>query len=113
MRNHVIGRMQEASGQQVRAGLVPASLAAEGVRMRYLMDARIDCLLADVYRAVTRPPLLINPFGKVMSLLRSFGCQMEVSQVPGEQLVKRTVNRLAKVGPAGSFVYAGVNLLGS
>jgi hypothetical protein len=99
--------LQDASSQQVKAGLIPGSLAEEGVCMRYLMDARIDILLADVYRTVTSAPLLHNPFGKVMSMVRCSACAMEISQLDTQALVGKLSNRLSKIGPPGGFVYAG------
>ena len=99
--------VQEVSGQQVKAGLVPATLAEEGVRMQYLMDCKIDTLLEQVYRAIAAPPLLHNPFGAIMAMIRCSACRMEIGQRTPQALRALNVNVLTKVGPPDSFVYAG------
>jgi hypothetical protein len=99
--------LQEASSQQVSAGLLPQTLALEGVRMRYLIDSCVDEMLAAVYSSITSPPLLQNPLGKVLSMVRQFGCRMELGQAMGAHLEQIQSNRLTKVGPHGSFIYAG------
>lgn len=75
--------------------------------MRYLVDSCVDQMLAAVYTSITSPPLLQNPFGNVMSLVRQFGCRMERGQATDAQLEQMQANRLTKVGPQGSFIYAG------
>jgi hypothetical protein len=79
------------------------------VRMRYLIDSCVDQMLAAVYTSITSPPLLQNPFGKVMSLVRQFGCRMERGQTSNAQLERIQSNALTKVGPQGSFMYAGTS----
>lgn len=106
--NSQLRAVQEVSSQQVSAGSLPKTLALEGVRMRYLTDARVDEMLAEVYAAATAPPLLHNPFGRVVSIVRQYGCRMEAGYgAGGAGGAAQGVNELTRVGPPGSFIYAG------
>ena len=89
---------------------MPASLGTEGVRLRYLMDAQIDGLLSTVYNECTQPPLLHNPFGMLSALVRGHACHMETGKLLGADLTAHVCNELARIGPPGSFIYAGERL---
>lgn len=108
MQNNEHGALaQDVSSDLVRGGSLAETMAAEGVRLRYAIDTHLDDLLARVYRGATEAPLLPNPFGKVMSIIRSEGCKMELWQTTTATLQAVTMNTLARVGPAGCFIYAG------
>ena len=100
--------MQAASLQQVKGGLVPAALAMEGVRLRYLVDARIDDLLATVHHRITTPPMLANPFGKIVAALHDHAACMEMSQLPPSTQADLVFNVITKATEPGSFVYQGM-----
>lgn len=89
---------------------MPATLAIEGVRLRYLVDSRIDGLLADIHRRITAPPMLANPFGKIGSLIREYAARMEMRQSTPAAWAARVLNTITKVPQPGSFVYEGVPL---
>ena len=38
--------------------------------MQYAVDSRLDELLARLWQAVTEPPMAINPFPKVLHVIR-------------------------------------------
>lgn len=99
--------LQDVSDDLVRGGSLAEKMAAEGVRLRYAVDSHLDELLASVYRGATEAPLLPNPFGKVMAIIRSEACKMELWHTDTRSLQSVCMNTLTRVGPAGSFIYAG------
>jgi hypothetical protein len=56
--------------RQVRTGAVAGRVAVEGVMLQYAVDTQLDRLLADVWLRVTEPPMLQNPYPRLMHFLR-------------------------------------------
>lgn len=55
---------------QVKTGAVAQRVAVESVMLQYAVDTQLDRLLADVWARVTEPPMLQNPYPRLMHFLR-------------------------------------------
>lgn len=100
--------MQEACTRETLAGRLPDTMAAEGVHLRYAVDTRLDELLALVFKAVTTPPLLDNPFPRIVEVIRNQGVTIEQWKLSHKTLEAKITNAVARVGPCDSFIYAGM-----
>ncbi|GFR42144.1 hypothetical protein Agub_g2993, partial [Astrephomene gubernaculifera] len=60
-------------GAQVRSGALAERVSAEGVMLQYAVDCKLDELLATLWQVMTDPPLPLNPYPKLLHLLRSGG----------------------------------------
>ncbi len=55
---------------QVRSGGLAERIATEGVMLQYAVDTHMDQLLAALWLQITQPPMPVNPFPKLMNLIR-------------------------------------------
>lgn len=98
---------QDARIRETLAGRLPDTLAAEGVQLQYAVDARLDELLTIVFTAATAPPLLGNPFCRVLDAVRRQAANTELWKASCGILQAQITNDITRVGPCDSFVYAG------
>lgn len=66
---------------QVRAGALAERVATEGVMLQYAVDTKLDVCLSNIYEAVTKPPLLLNPFPRLLHIMRAHAAKLDLFQV--------------------------------
>ena len=47
-----------------------ARVAAEGVMLQYAVDTKLDELLSSLWLQLTKPPLSLNPYPRMMHIIR-------------------------------------------
>ncbi|PNH08736.1 hypothetical protein TSOC_004689, partial [Tetrabaena socialis] len=93
-------------GTAVRGGALAERVSAEGVMLQYAVDSKLDELLATAWQFVTDPPMPLNPYPKLMHLLRSRAVKMELwHDDPEDALSSYLLNELTLVRPP-AFIYA-------
>jgi hypothetical protein len=66
---------------QVRAGALAERVATEGVMLQYAVDTKLDLCLSNIYEAVTKPPLPLNPYPRLLHILRAHAAKLDLFQV--------------------------------
>lgn len=66
---------------QVRAGAVAERVATEGVMLQYAVDTQLDLCLSTIYESVTKPPMPINPYPRLLNILRAHAARLDLFQV--------------------------------
>eukprot|EP00798_Chlamydomonas_sp_ICE-L_P013006 gene13006-3505_t len=61
----------DAVGSQVNLGGLAARVGVEGVMLQYAVDTKLDELLSVLWHQATQPPMPINPFPRLMLIIRS------------------------------------------
>jgi hypothetical protein len=59
---------------------VAERVATEGVMLQYAVDTKLDLCLSDVYEAVTKPPLPLNPYPRLLHILRAHAAKLDLFQ---------------------------------
>jgi hypothetical protein len=49
--------------------------------LQYAVDTKLDLCLSAVYEAVTRPPLPLNPYPRLLHILRAHAAKLDLFQV--------------------------------
>lgn len=55
-------------------------MATEGVMLQYAVDTKLDLCLSNVYEAVTKPPLPLNPYQRLLHILRAHAAKLDLFQ---------------------------------
>ncbi|GLC57830.1 hypothetical protein PLESTB_001271500 [Pleodorina starrii] len=93
-------------GAKVRSGALAERVGTEGVMLQYAVDTKLDELLATIWQVMTDPPLPVNPYPRLLHLLRSQAAKMELwNEEPEQALASYLVNELTLLRPP-SFIYA-------
>lgn len=90
---------------QVRAGAVAERVATEGVMLQYAVDTKLDLCLSSIYEAVTKPPLPLNPYPRLLHILRAHAAKLDLFQEDMDDVREQLLNQLVLLEPA-SFMYA-------
>ncbi|GAX80614.1 hypothetical protein CEUSTIGMA_g8049.t1 [Chlamydomonas eustigma] len=90
---------------QVKSGGLPARLATEGVMLQYCVDTHLDELLASLWLQITKPPMPVNPFPKLMNLIRSHATRMELWRDSMDEALQLQMNDLSLLEQP-CFIYA-------
>ncbi|KAG1662271.1 hypothetical protein FOA52_002160 [Chlamydomonas sp. UWO 241] len=70
--------VQSLEQSQVRSGALASRVASEGVMLQYAVDTHLDQLLGTVWLTITKPPMPLNPFPRLMNMIRSHAAKMEL-----------------------------------
>lgn len=75
---------------QVRCGAVAERVAIEGVMLQYAVDTKLDELLSTIYASLTEPPLVINPYPRLMHYIRAHAARLDLWRVSLRQHMKQS-----------------------
>jgi hypothetical protein len=74
-------------------------VGTEGVMLQYAVDTKLDLCLSSIYEAVTKPPLPLNPYPRLLHILRAHAAKLDLFQVSpasrhssGEQCCSPSLN---------------------
>ncbi|GLI65138.1 hypothetical protein VaNZ11_008596, partial [Volvox africanus] len=96
-------------GTQVRSGALAERVSTEGVMLQYAVDTKMDELLAKIWLVMTEPPLPVNPYPRLLQLLRTQATKLELwNEEPEEALASYLVNELTLLRPP-AFIYAATS----
>jgi hypothetical protein len=59
---------------------VAERVATEGVMLQYAVDTKLDLCLSNIYEAVTKPPLPLNPYPRLLHILRAHAAKLDLFQ---------------------------------
>lgn len=82
---------------QVRAGAVAERVATEGVLLQYAVDTKLDMCLSNIYEAVTRPPLPLNPYPRLLHILRANAAKLDLFQASGLFVIVGPTTTLCRI----------------
>jgi len=88
----------------VRGGAVAERVATEGVMLQYAVDTKLDVLLSESYARLTAPPLLPNPYPRLLHAIRAQSARMELWRDDDEDAAAALLNDLTMLPPP-SFLY--------
>lgn len=49
--------------------------------LQYAVDTKLDLCLSSIYGAVTKPPLPLNPYPRLLHILRAHAAKLDLFQV--------------------------------
>jgi len=49
--------------------------------LQYAVDTKLDLCLSAIYEAVTRPPMPLNPYPRLLHILRAYAVRLDLFQV--------------------------------
>ena len=49
--------------------------------LQYAVDTKLDVCLSNIYEAVTKPPLLLNPYPRLLHIMRAHAAKLDLFQV--------------------------------
>lgn len=49
--------------------------------LQYAVDTKLDLCLSSMYEAVTKPPLPLNPYPRLLHILRAHAARLDLFQV--------------------------------
>lgn len=72
---------------QVRSGAVAERVAVEGVMLQYAIDTKLDELLASLFAGFTSPPLALNPYPRLVHMMRVQAARLDLWRVSAQLLL--------------------------
>ena len=67
--------------------------------LQYAVDTQLDLCLSSIYEAVTKPPMPLNPYPRLLHILRAHAAKLDLFQV-GLLWLTRRLDRKAMVPSA-------------
>ncbi|KAF5834756.1 hypothetical protein DUNSADRAFT_8444 [Dunaliella salina] len=103
--------VHSVAGAQVQNGGLAERVSVEGAMLQYAVDVHLDETLSMLWHQVSQPPQPLNPFPKLMHIVRSRAAKMELWLDEEEESLLRLVNELTlsaagDVGASG-WMYTG------